>query len=519
MDQNPDTKSLCRSLDTQTISIFVFIFSFLLAVLVSSFVFISPIFSLLIIFVGGIIFVIEKILKGKLEKEVLFIIVFLISFGLGTLRYSIKDFHITQEKFETNIGEDINLEGLVISELELRDNSSRFVLESDGEKILVSTDLYSDVLYGDYIRASGKLNRPGLIENEDGDRAFDYAKYLSKDDIYYTLSFAKTDLISHGQGNLIKEKLFTIKRKFVSKIKDILSEPESSLLAGLIVSGKEAMPQSILEEFRRAGVIHIVVLSGYNVAIIAEFIRKIFEGLLIFSRAPVIALFAMWPSVIAILFFVLMTGAEATVVRASIMVLTVILAKSFGRNYSASRALITAGFIMVIWNPKILVFDPSFQLSFLATLALIYVVPIVEKNLLFITNKFKLRSLISTTLATQITVLPFLVYSMGDLSVVSLLANILILPIIPLTMLIGFIASILGFISTILAWPVAYATHLLLGWILGVSHYLGTLSFASVKVPSFPFWLVVLIYLGLVIFVRQKNLSQHFAIPLESRDQ
>jgi len=472
----------------------------------------------LVILVGGIIFAIEKILRGSLEKEVLFIIIFLISFGLGTLRYSVKDFHLAQSIFETNVGKDIVLEGLVVTELELRDNSSRFVLESDGEKVLVSTDLYSDVLYGDYIRVSGKLNKPGLIENEDGGRAFDYAKYLSKDNIYYTLSFAKVDLISHGQGNFIKEKLFALKRNFVSKIKDILSEPESSLLAGLIVSGREAMPQSILEEFRRAGVIHIVVLSGYNVAIIAEFIRKALENILIFTRLSLSLAFATWSSVLAIIFFVLMTGGEATVVRASVMVLTVILAKSFGRNYSAPRALLTAGFIMIVWNPKILVFDPSFQLSFLATLALIYVVSLVDKYLSFLTNKFELRALVSTTLATQITVLPFLVYSMGDLSIVSLLANILVLPVIPLTMFLGFGATVLGFLNIYLAWPVAYVSHLLLGWILGVSHFLGNLSFASVKVPSFPFWLVVLIYLGLVMIVRRRSLSQHSATPLESRD-
>ena len=285
-------------------------------------------------------------------------------------------------------------------------------------------------------------------------------------------------------------------------------EPYASLRSGLLVSGKDAMPKSILEEFRRAGVIHIVVLSGYNVTIIAEFMRKFFENIFLLVRlSPHLSNFggpqvASGASIIGIILFVLMTGAEATIVRASLMVLTVIVAKMFGRNYSAPRALLIAGFIMLLHNPKILVFDPSFQLSFLATLALIYVVPIVEKYLKVVPEKWGLRTTVSTTIATQLTVLPLLVYSVGDFSLVSLLANILILLLIPYTMFIGFIATIIAYLNSVLALPFTYIAYLLLNWILGVSSVLGNLSFASISVPSVSVWLIVLIYLFMVIFIK-----------------
>ncbi len=293
----------------------------------------------------------------------------------------------------------------------------------------------------------------------------------------------------------------------MSKIKEILAEPYSSLLSGLIVSGREAMPKDILEEFRRAGIIHIVVLSGYNITIIAEFMRRLFQNLFLFARVRAVSQMAAGASILGIISFVLMTGAEATVVRAAIMVLTVIVAKMFGHNYSASRALLVAGFIMLLENPKILVFDPSFQLSFLATLALIYVVPIIEKYLKIVPEKWGLRVVVSTTLATQLTVLPLLIYSMGDFSLISLPANILVLLVIPPVMLIGFIATLIAYISSILALPLAYITHLLLAWILGVSSVLGSLSFASISVPLVPFWLVVLVYLLIFIFVKRSRSS------------
>jgi len=277
-----------------------------------------------------------------------------------------------------------------------------------------------------------------------------------------------------------------------------LTEPYAGLLSGLIVSGKEAMPKDMLEEFRRAGVIHIVVLSGFNLTVIAAFMKIIFRSVRF--------------SVVGIILFVIMTGAQATVVRAAIMVLTVILAKRLGRNFSAPRALLVAAFLMLLHNPKILVFDPSFQLSFLATCGLIFVTPIVEKYLSRVPEKWGLRTTTATTLATQMTVLPLLIYSIGDFSLVSLPANILILFVIPATMLVGFIAAVIAYVSTILALPFTYMAYLLLAWILGVSHYLGNLSFASIALPPVSWWLVVLVYFAIIIFVRRsQNSVQHSA--------
>jgi competence protein ComEC len=470
--------------------IFVFIFSFVFGILVSSFVFISPLLSLLVMIVAGVVLLAEKILNKKVEKEIILLSLILISFACGALRYSVKDFHEPLTP---------TLTGIVASEPEQRDNATRFVfLAENGERALVSTELYSPVWYGDKVILKGAFKTPGIIEDQDGGRPFDYGDYLAKDDIYHTMSFAELEVVQSGQGSSIKSALLKLKRSFVGKIRETFSEPYASLLAGLIVSGRDAMPADILEEFRRAGVIHIVVLSGYNITIIADFLRRFFEKIFLLSRFTLVPALAPAASIIGILLFVLMTGAEATVVRAAIMVLVVIAAKLFGRKYSAPRALIVAGFIMLLENPKILVFDPSFQLSFLATLALIYVVPIVEKYLEFVTEKWGLRSIIATTLGTQLTVLPMLIYSVGDVSLVSLPANILILLIIPYTMLLGFIATTLAYVSGLLAVPIAFVANLFLAWIIGVAYILGNLSFASISVPNLSPWLILFIYIALV---------------------
>lgn len=473
--------------------VFLFIIAFACGILVSSFYFVSPLFSIFLLITSAGILAVEKIQNGEVGREALLISLFLVSFSFGSLRYAIKDFHELQMPSET---------GMVMSEPEDRDNSRKFIFLADnGEKVLVTVPLYHPVQYGDAVKATGKLERPGIIESESGGRDFNYGKYLAKDDIYYTLSFANVEVLSSGHGNPVKTALFEIKRNFIEHGKKILAEPYASLLMGLIVAGRDALPADILEEFRRAGVIHIVVLSGFNITLIAEFLRRLFQSLFLYSGITRFPQAAAGASIVGVLLFVIMTGGEATVVRAALMALTVIVAKLLGRKYSASRALTAAGFLMLIENPKILVFDPSFQLSFLATLGLIYVMPMVEKSLGFMTSKYQLKETLAQTIATQLTVLPLLVYSVGDVSLVSLPANLLILLTVPWTMFAGFLAICVSYLSAVLAWPFAYVSYLLLSWILFVSHTLGSLSFATFSIPDVPFWSIIIFYFLLICFL------------------
>ncbi len=476
-------------------TLYVLLWSFVLAILVSSFVYISPLVAVLIFIIALGIYGVEKIYYGDVSRAVFLFIFILVSFAFGSLRYAIKDFHEPHVPTYT---------GVVVSEPEHKDASVRFVFEADnGERVLVSTDRLSEVAYGDNIVVEGVFKTPGVIVDEVSGREFDYGKYLSKDDIYYTSSFARVTILKTGEGSKLLSALLTLKHSFVAKIKSILPEPEASLLAGLIVAGKEALPGNVLDDFKRAGVVHIVVLSGYNVTIIAEFFLLVL-GFLGTRRA---ALF----SALGIILFTLMTGATATVVRAAIMVVALLFGRIIKRWYHPGRILLFTACLMLVWNPKDLVFNPSFQLSFLAMFALVYIVPLVkslaEKRVPAQPILSGLAEVVYITVATQITALPFLLYSVGSVSLVSLVSNILILFVVPLTMLVGFIAVMLAFISTILAWPFAFATHLLLKYILFIAHFLGNLSWANVQTSHLSWWLVLVLYLFLIsIVVRLRSL-------------
>lgn len=469
--------------------------------------------ALVLTLIGAVIFFYITVIEnwGWRENGVFFLLpMFLFSAGLGVLRMEFKTSNVANPKLDNLIGEKVLLSGVVSSEPDMREKITQITVsiydkpvENSKEiflgKVLVRADNFNGLNYGDQVEFSGKLEKPKNFEGDTG-RTFNYENFLAKDGIGYIINFVQIKKVDSNKGNFLVSKLFAFKHAFISNISQLISEPHASLLGGLIVGAKETLGKNLLDDFRKVGVIHIVVLSGYNITIVAESLMDFFKIFL--PRA-----FATSLGVLAIIAFALMTGASATVVRASIMALLVIASRVSSRRYDITRALLLAGLIMLIHNPAILVFDPSFQLSFLATVGLIYVSPIVEKWLQFIPEKFKLREVAVATLATQIFVLPYLLYQMGTLSIVALPVNLLILAAIPLTMLLGFLTGVLSFASFLLATPFAFGAYILLTYELGVVSWFAGLPFASVSIPAFPFWLVVLIYGAYFFLYRHLKLA------------
>ncbi len=373
---------------------------------------------------------------------------------------------------------------------------------------MVTADLYPKFQYGDRLLISGLLSKPKNFADAGG-KIFDYQGYLAKEGIYYQISRPKVTLMGSGHGNFVVAKLFALKHAFLKNIGNLIPEPHASLLGGLVVGAKRSLGKNLLEDFRHAGVIHVVVLSGYNITIVAEAIMNFF-GFLPSNAGRIFG-------ALGIILFAIMTGGSATVVRASIMALLVILAKAVSRRYDIIRALLFAGFLMALQNPKILVFDSSFQLSFMSTLALIFVSPLLEKHFSFITEKFGLRSVVVATLSTQIFVLPMLLYKMGELSLVALPVNLLILFAIPSTMFFGFLAGVVGFISGALAFPWAFMATALLSYELWLVEFFSHLPFSFVAVNSFPLWLALLCYLFyLVIYLRFRPRPARHSVDKEN---
>ena len=354
--------------------------------------------------------------------------------------------------------------------------------------VLVIAPRFPAFAYGDEILISGVMKHPEKFVVKDG-RVFDYPTYIRSKGIRYQMLFPKMHKLGGGKANNITAGLFWIKTKFVSAIDYALPAPHSALLSGLLLGGKQSLGQAWLEKFRTAGIIHIIVLSGYNMTLVSEWLLVAFRFLGFYGSLSVGSM--------GIILFAIMTGGGATVMRAAIMAVLVLLSKATGRNYDMGRALLFAGALMVLQNPSILLFDPSFQLSFLASLGLIFVSPIVARRTTLF-KKFPMwREVFVSTLATQVMVLPLLLSQTGMFSLVALPVNLIVLPAIPLTMLFGFIAAVITLIAPWLGALASYPAYALLSWILNVADYTSRIPYAAVAVsavtPTATFFLYVLL--------------------------
>ncbi|MEK7514522.1 MAG: ComEC/Rec2 family competence protein [Patescibacteria group bacterium] len=420
--------------------------------------------------------------------------IFLISFGLGSIRAnSALQF---SDPFGDYIGERVSVSGVVVRDPEEKETTTQVVilpntfsgtkLQEPRPKLFFRVPVFEKFSYGDEVKVEGTLKRPF-----EGEGRFNYPMFLAKDGIFYEIANPEVNLISQGKGNPVLQLLFPLKHTFVDHIKRALPEPHASLSAGILLGIKGPLGKELTEQLRSVSVIHIVALSGYNVTIIAVSVIGIL--LLFLSRTVALSLGA-----VSIILFVLFVGAGATVVRASAMALIALLGQFFHRKSDITRALFVTVFFMALNNPLIVLFDPSFELSFLATLGLILLSPAISQHLSFVSSRFGIREIAAATLSTQLFVLPLLLFEGGSVSLVSLPANLLILPTIPFIMLLSFFLGVFGFLGFLAFSLFAFPLSLLLSYVLFVVKVFA--AFPVLNATLSPIGLVIA-YLFLAVFV------------------
>lgn len=421
------------------------------------------------------------------------------------------------------IGESARLRGVIIDEPIRAPQSQRLIFQDEDSqaRILITTRPYPQYNYGDIVESIGGVDRP---ENFSDD--FDYAAYLAKDGIFYTMSFPQIEVVGHNGASPLTQNLFKLKSAFGERIQRAIPEPHSSFLAGLILGGRRSLPQSLSDELRITGTTHLVAVSGYNITIIADALLKT----LMFLFVPFSWAFGL--AIAGIVLFTILTGAAASVVRAAVMGILVLVARREGRQYRIRNALVFAAGLMIFYNPAILRFDTGFQLSFLAALGLVYGAPMVE--LAYEPAKFRLlrlaghvfnirirrvspndpkpkspiREALVSTLAAQLFVLPLLVWQFGQLSLISPFANVAVAPLIPATMFLGFLTGGLGFISDALGRIAGGAGWVFLNYELGAIHFFSQMPYAALAVRGLGIVVVLGLYVAIGAVILRRRIER-----------
>ena len=481
-----------------------FLLAFLVGVFLASYIFSSLWFGVFCLFLSLIIFC--AALLSREHFRMIAIAVIILGVGFGMIRFALWKGSPTDTLLDGSLGAASQLVGVVDDEPDVREGKThltvalRSIMRASSSlpvfgRVLLIVERYPEYHYGDVLSLNGKLTEPKPFTEPDG-RIFDYPSYLASKGIRYQMSYARIGLMNTNEGHVVVASLFRIKSRFEKALSEALPEPHGALASGLLLGGKQSLGASWIEKFRTAGIVHIIVLSGYNMTIVATWLVVLFRFMGFVGSLSVGAL--------GIVLFAIMTGGGATVLRAALMAILALVAKATGRTYEMSRALLFAGALMVLQNPSILAFDPSFQLSFLASLGLIFIAPILEMKVTLWSHTKWFREILIATLATQIAVFPLLLSQTGMFSLVALPVNLLVLPVIPLTMFFGFIAGVVALLFPSLAFIAGLPAFGLLSWILDIADYASRLPFAALHVPALSPLIIFFMYALVALWVFRK---------------
>lgn len=292
-----------------------------------------------------------------------------------------------------------------------------------------------------------------------------------------------------------------LRDKLVSTIDILLPYPQSSLLSGILLGSQERLPVSLKEDLKTTSTIHMVVVSGQNLTMLAG-LTLTFTPFL--GRRKTIIMTSC-----VIVFYSLLTGLQVPVLRATIMAGAAYLGQLLGKEKVGWWVLLITAGGMLFYNPNWLL-SISFQLSFLATLGVVVISPLVIDYLKFIPNL--LRQDLGVTLSAQALVLPVIAYNFNQLSLVGVLANLLILWTIPIVMASGLISLVIGLFSTFLGQIAGLVPGVLLTYFISLVEIFAKIPGASFKIGTtgVVVWVGYYLMIGAAVWEMRKGKSTNF---------
>lgn len=307
-------------------------------------------------------------------------------------------------------------------------------------------------------------------------------------------------LIRFEQGGWeIEPDLFpTLRQNFSLKIDSLLPSPQAELLSGILLGEKKDLPRDLRLSLRDTSTLHIVVVSGQNLSLLGGFFLALSP--LIKKKIAIFLCF------LAIIFYTLLTGGQIPVLRASIMVSLTLAAQVLGRQRDSVWVLIITASIMLLVNP-LWIKDLSFQLSFLATIGVVVVAPLLLRHLKFLPI---IGQDLAITTGAQLMVMPIIIQNFHQLSLVSIFTNLLVGWTVIFIMILGGVLLIASFIWEGLAWLISLSTSSLLTYFIYVVDFFSSLPFAweYVGEKHWVVWVGYYLILGGLLIGLNKTITQ-----------
>jgi competence protein ComEC len=325
------------------------------------------------------------------------------------------------------------------------------------------------VRYGDLVLLSGEIQEPPRFDQ------FDYRAYLSEQGIAGVMPSARLVRVTSHRGDPLHTALFALRHAVIAAVDRALPEPQAALVLGVVFGYRAALPVVLQQQMIASGLIHIVVISGLKVSLLARIIHQAL-GRWLPSAAPLIAVGAMAG-------YALLAGASAAALRAAVMGMLVVIAGRLRRDSHVFVSLALTAAVMLGLKPA-LAADVSFQLSFAGTIGIAAMTDRIASRLGWIPAV--LRDPFAASIAAEAATWPLMLANFHQLSLIGPAANALVLPLLPVVMILGGTGAFLGSPLAAAGWPLLQAAGVIASWYRMVIESLGTLPAAAITMPFFP---------------------------------
>ncbi len=337
--------------------------------------------------------------------------------------------------------------------------------------------------YGDIICIKGKLQTPSGKRNPGG---FDYRKYLLRQRIVACLFSGQSNIKKMGEKSSALGKIFLFKQNRERIIRKLLPFEEGALLNGIVFGERSEIPVDILENFKSSGIFHLFAISGFHVGVLLSFFYFITVQAGVRPRARALL------TMMIIIFYVIMTGGYPSVLRAGLMGILVLGGIILERDTEIVNSICCAAFFILLFQPQQL-FDIGFQLSFVATLGIVLLVSPLQKCFCFLPQW--LRIPLSVTLAAQSVTLPLMMIYFHQFSLIGLIANLIVVPMVSLVVYLGFMLVFISiFVPFFILKIFAPYLWLLLKGIIIISDIFASFPYGQIKGLCFSGWEIILYY-------------------------
>ena len=398
----------------------------------------------------------------------------------------------------------VTLRGVVVDDPEERGASQRIVLEADAYRdedgwqptegrVLVTTRLFPRFEYGDVVELRGELDSAPDVEG------FDYGAYLSRRGIYAVSSFPGLRRIGTDGGSEPRRVLGDVRNAMGDALTAALPEPHAALARGLLLGQRASIPGDLTDDMNRAGISHIVAISGYNVTLVAQFVVIGLAWLVGRRQAIVVAMAFVWV-------FALFVGGNGSVLRATVMSEVMLGAMLVGRPGSGLTAVAFAAALLTAVRP-VLIQDVGFQLSVAATIGIVVLAGPLQERLKPAGERLSpafgayMAETVSVTLAASLAASPVLAATFGRVSLMSLIpanvvASLLFVPILAATSL----TAVVGLVSADGARALGEVTYLPLEALIQTGRIGASLPYSSLSVEGFGLTGAIVFYVMLGAF-------------------